>query len=429
MKNEKDYQKTYFCIDLKTFFASVECAERNLDPFNTNLVVADPSRGHGAICLAISPALKAKGVHNRCRIFEIPENLSYIIAKPRMKKYIEYASEIYAIYLRYVAPSDIHPYSIDEMFIDATTYLKLYKMDAYTFAKFLMDKIKEELHLYATCGIGTNMYLCKIALDILAKNAKDGIAYLDEKEYVEKLGDHQPLSDFWMISTGYVNRLKKLHLYTMNDISKCDESILYKTFGVNAEILIDHSKGLESVEIKDIKAYKRKSNSLSQSQILFEDYPYSKAKVVVKEMVEILCLDLVDRGLVSNNISLGIGYSKDGYKTYGASLKIPTRTNVYSVFIDYFLDIYDKYIDKNKMIRRIYVSFNDVVPQIYEQFDLFTDVNKVKKEQSIDKVINNIKSKYGKNAIVKGMNLEEGATGMMRNKLIGGHNSGEDENK
>ena len=421
--------KIYLCIDLKTFFASVECAQRGLDSLNTNLVVADPSRGNGAICLAISQALKNQGVHNRCRVFEIPKNLSYIIAKPRMKLYIQYAAEIYAIYLRYIAASDIHPYSIDEMFIDATTYLKLYKMDAYSFAKLLMGKIFDELHIRSSCGIGTNLYLAKIALDISAKHNIDNIAYLDEEKYKKELGNHQPLSDFWMISTGYTNRLHKLGLYTMNDIASCDEKILYKTFGINAEILIDHSKGIEAVEIKDIKAYKRKSNSISQSQILFEDYDYRKARLIIKEMVELLCLDLVDRGLVSDNIYLGIGYSKEGYKTYGSNYKISSRSNVYSIFIPYFLDMYDKLVDKNKMIRRISIGFGNVLNEDFEQFDLFTDVEKVKKEQKLDKVINNIKSKYGKNSIIKGMNLEEGATSIMRNKLIGGHNSGEDENK
>ncbi len=419
--------KIYFVIDLKTFFASVECASRGLDPFNTNLIVADPSRGSGSICLAITPAMKSLGIRNRCRVFEIPKNVSYIVAKPRMKLYIEYASKIYSIYLRYISPEDIHPYSIDEMFIDATTYLKLYKTDAQSFAKFLMKKIYDELKITATCGIGTNMYLAKIALDISAKHKKDNIAYLDEEIYKKELGNHQPLSDFWMISTGYMTRLNKLGLHTMNEIAVFDEEKLYKEFGINAEILIDHSKGIEPVEMKHIKAYKRKSNSISQSQILFRDYSFEEAKIIVKEMVELLCLDLVDKGLVSNQISLSVGYSKEGYKTTGGSKKLSIRTNVYSAFIDEFLDIYERTTIKNKKIRRIGIGFNNVVGIEYEQYDLFTDVDKIKKEQRIDAVINNLKGKYGKNSILKGMNFEDSATTRERNKLIGGHNSGEDE--
>ena len=419
--------KIYFVIDLKTFYASVECATRGLDPFSTNLIVADPSRGNGSICLAITPAMKALGIKNRCRVFEIPKNVAYIVAKPRMKLYIEYAAKIYAIYLRYISPEDIHPYSIDEMFIDATTYLKLYKTDANKFAKFLMKKIYDELHITATCGIGTNLYLAKIALDISAKHKKDNIAYLDEEKYIKELGNHQPLSDFWMISTGYMTRLNRLGLYTMNDIAKFDEKKLYKEFGINAEILIDHSKGIEPVEMKHIKAYKRKSNSISQSQILFRDYTFEEAKIIVKEMVEILCLDLVDKGLVSNQIGLSVGYSKEGYKTTGGSKKLSVRTNVYSVFIDEFLDIYERTTKKDKMIRRIGIGFNNVVGIEYEQYDLFTDVDKIKKEQRIDAVINNLKEKYGKKSILKGMNFEDSATARERNKLIGGHNGGEDE--
>ncbi|MCI6155477.1 MAG: DNA repair protein, partial [Erysipelotrichaceae bacterium] len=293
----------YLCIDLKTFFASCECAERGLDPFKTNLVVADPSRGEGAICLAITPAMKALGIKNRCRIFEIPKYVKYITALPRMKLYIKYAAKIYSIYLRYISKEDIHPYSIDEMFLDVTSYLKLYKMTETQFARFLMNKIYEELHIIATAGIGTNLFLCKVALDITAKKVKSNIGYLDEEKFKRELWNHRPLSDFWQISTGIETRLNKMGIYTLKQVCEAKEEDLYKEFGVNAEILIDHAHGKEPLTIKDIHEYKPKSNSLSQGQVLFSDYTFSSARLVLKEMVELLSLQLVDERLVTSHIS------------------------------------------------------------------------------------------------------------------------------
>lgn len=421
--------RIYLCIDLKSFYASVECAERNLDPFKTNLVVADPSRGRGAICLAITPAMKEQGIKNRCRIYEIPKGVKYIVAIPRMSLYINYSARIYGIYLRYIAKEDIHPYSIDEMFLDITNYLKLYQMTPKELAIFLMNKIYEELHITATTGIGTNLYLAKIALDITAKHSNSHLGYLDEETYLKTLVNHQPLSDFWQISTGIQTRLNKMDIYTMNDIINTPEEKLYKEFGINAELLIDHARGIEPVTIADIKSYKPKSNSISQSQILFEDYSYDKAKLIVKEMVDLLSLQLVERHLVSNHISLSIGYSKNLHKPTGGSLTITISTNVYSKLIPYFMDLFDKITVKDVPIRAVSVSFGRVVDEDFEQFDLFTNPAEIKKERNLESTISMIKKRYGKNAILKGMNLEEGATTMKRNKLIGGHNSGENENK
>ena len=413
----------YLCIDLKTFYASCECVLRNLDPFETNLVVADPSRGKGAICLAISPKLKAMGIRNRCRLFEIPENINYITAMPQMKKYMEFSSKIYSIYLRYIAAEDIYPYSIDEMFLDITTYLKLYKTTPQRLAKALMNRIKQELGLPSACGIGTNLFLAKVALDITAKHTPDNIGYLDEKLFKETLWNHYPLTDFWQIASGMTKRLNSMGLYTMKDIALAEEERLYKEFGINAEILIDHAKGVEPVTIKDIKNYKRKSQSISQSQILFTDYEFDKARLIVKEMVEILSLQLVEKHLVSSNIGLQIRYSKDQYKPTGGSMKLTICTNVFSKLLPYFLELYDNTTHKDGLIRGIGISFGNVKVEEDEYYDLFTNFENIEKERSLEKTINSLKNKFGKNSIIKAMNIDEGATTIKRNKLIGGHNA------
>ena len=282
----------YLCIDLKTFYASVECVERGLDPFNTNLVVADPDRGKGTICLAVSPKMKMLGVKNRCRVFEIPPNIKYIMATPRMKKYIEYSANIYGIYLKYFSKDDIHVYSIDEAFMDVTNYLKLYKVNAIELAKTIIKDIFKTYGITATAGVGTNMYLAKIALDITAKHSSTNIGYLDEEKYKKELWHHKPLSDFWQIGKGIERRLNKLRLFDMYDIAHTDPKKLYKEFGVNAEYLIDHSLGKESCTISDIKKYKSKTNSITNSQVLFEDYSFDKARLVLKEMVETRKLEI-----------------------------------------------------------------------------------------------------------------------------------------
>ena len=280
-------QKYYLCIDLKTFYASVECVERGLDPFNTNLVVADTSRGKGTICLAVSPRMKMLGVKNRCRLYEIPPNIKYIAAIPKMNKYIEYSANIYAIYLKYFAKEDIHIYSVDEGFMDVTNYLKMYQMNPIELAKTIIKDIYKTYGITATAGIGTNMYLAKIALDITAKHSITNIGYLDEEKYKKELWHHKPLSDFWQIGKGIERRLNRMRIFDMYDVAHTDPKKLYKEFGINAEYLIDHSWGKESCTIADIKAYKPKSNSISNSQVLFEDYSFIKARLVLKEMVEL----------------------------------------------------------------------------------------------------------------------------------------------
>lgn len=412
----------YLCIDLKTFYASVECVERHLNPFTTNLVVADESRGKGAICLAISPKLKMQGVHNRCRLFEIPNNIKYIIAKPRMKKYIEYSANIYGIYLKYISKDDIHVYSVDEAFLYVTPYLKTYKMDAITLAKTITKDIYDTYGITATAGIGTNMYLAKIALDLMSKHSATNIGYLDEEIYKKELWHHRPLTDFWQVGRGIEARLKKHRIYDMYDVAHANEKVLYKEFGVNAQFLIDHSKGIETCTIKDIKAYTPKSNSISTSQILFEDYPYEKARLVLKEMVETKCLELVEKNLVTDTIQLYIGYSKDVIKPSGGMYKMSMKTNNYNTLLESFLSLYDKTTNIYTPIRRIGIAFAKVEEKQYEQMNLFIDEKKNIKEENVEKAIANIKINYGKNAIIRAMSLQEGATAIIRNKLVGGHN-------
>ena len=418
-------QKYYLCIDLKTFYASVECVERGLDPFNTNLVVADPTRGKGTICLAISPKMKMLGVKNRCRIFEIPPTIKYIIATPRMKKYIEYSANIYGIYLKYFAKEDIHVYSIDEAFMDVTKYLKLYKLNPIELAKKIIKDIFKRYGITATAGIGTNMYLAKIALDITAKHNPQNIGYLDEEKYKRELWHHKPLSDFWQIGRGIERRLNKMRIFDMYDIAHTEQKRLYKEFGVNAEYLIDHSWGKESCTIADIKAYKPKTNSVTNSQILFEDYSFIKARLVLKEMVELGSLRLIESNLVTDTISLYIGYSKNIIKATGGTRKLSNYTNIYSELLKAFLEVYDKTTDRSIPIRRIGVNFANVIETENVQLSLFKDQKKIDEERKLELAMCSIKNKMGKNAIIRGMDLEEGATTMMRNKLIGGHNGGE----
>ncbi len=418
-------QRYYLCIDLKTFYASVECVERRLDPFNTNLVVADESRGKGTICLAITPKMKMLGVKNRCRLFEIPPTIKYIIAMPRMKKYIEYSANIYAIYLKYFSKEDIHVYSIDEAFMDVTNYLKMYQMNPVELAKTIIKDIFKTYGITATAGIGTNMYLAKIALDITAKHSATNIGYLDEEKYKKELWHHKHLTDFWQIGKGIERRLNKMRVFTMYDVAHTDQKRLYKEFGVNAEYLIDHSWGKESCTIADIKKYKPKTNSITNSQVLFEDYSFEKARLVLKEMVELGSLKLIENNLVTNTVGLYIGYSKDIIKATSESKKLENYTNVYSELLKVFLEIYDNNINRGVAIRRIGVNFANVIETENVQLSLFTDQEKIDKERKLELTMSSIKNKMGKNTILRGMNLEEGATTLVRNKLIGGHNSGE----
>ena len=315
--------RMYLCIDLKSFFASVECAERGLDTMTTRLVVADPSRGRGAICLAVSPALKELGVRNRCRIYEIPPGIDYITALPRMKLYMEYAARIYSVYLRYISPEDIHVYSIDECFLDITSYRRLYDMNERDLAKMLTDAVYRETGgICATVGIGTNLFLAKVALDITAKHAPDRVGYLDEAEFRRTIWYHQPLTDIWNVGRGIAKRLEKMGIFDLRGVAECEEAKLYREFGVNAEYLIDHAHGREPCTIADIHAYVAKSESISNGQILFEDYRFDDALTVLKEMVDPLVLELIERRKVTDSISLSVGYSRDMRGSAGTTVKL-----------------------------------------------------------------------------------------------------------
>ncbi len=415
-------ERTYFCIDMKSFFASVECAERGLNPFETNLVVADEGRGSGTICLAVSPKMKSLGVNNRCRLFQIPSGIKYIIAKPRMQKYIDYASEIYGIYLKYIDKNDIHVYSIDEVFIDATAYLKIYKKSAKAFVKQLTEEIAKTTHIPATAGIGSNLYLAKIALDITAKHVPEHIGILTEEDYITTLWKHKPITDFWGISKGTAKRLAQYGIFDMEGIAKCKEDFLYKEFGINAELLIDHAWGKESCLMSDIKTYKTKSKSVSNSQVLFEDYSYEKAKIVVEEMVRSGCLELMKRGVITRNINLYIGYSKESRSGTGGHMRMNETTSLPKIILPYAMKIYEKTTDKISPIRKITISFDDVCDEGCEGYDLFTDYATVIREKKLARTTLELQKKFGKNAVIMATDLQSGATLMERNKLIGGHN-------
>ena len=418
--------KCYICIDLKSFYASVECVERGLDPMTTDLVVADPERGDKTICLAVSPSLKKKGVKNRCRVFEIPSHIHYIKAPPRMQKYIDYAASIYGIYLRYFSFEDVYVYSIDEAFLDVTGYLARYKKTPKEMAVFLMDRITDEVGVRATAGIGTNLYLCKIALDINAKHAPDFIGVLDEESYREKLWDHKPLSDFWRIGKGIEARLARFGIFTMRQIAHAPEDLLYKEFGIDAELLIDHAWGRESVTMRDIQAYKPKNNSICSGQVLFKDYPFDEALVVVKEMGDDIALQLSRKKKKAAGITLGVGMAgRSGGCGRHMSYSFPSPTQNDLAFRDIAARLFVSMVGKDEYVRRFMISLSGIVDDNDPvQLDLFLDNEESKKRESIQKAILSIKDTYGKNAILKGMDYEEGATQRERNVQIGGHKSG-----
>lgn len=502
--------RTYIAIDLKSFYASVECMERRLNPLTTNLVVADASRTEKTICLAVSPSLKAYGIPGRARLFEVVQKvkevnaerlrkapgrtfsgssfndaelksspdmaLDYIAATPRMALYIEYSTQIYNIYLKYIASEDIHVYSIDEVFIDATDYLITYNLSARELAtKMILDVLKTT-GITASAGIGTNLYLCKVAMDIQAKHTiqdQNGvqIAELDEMNYRRLLWSHQPLTDFWRVGRGYAKKLEEQGLFTMGDIARCslgkpndyhNEDLLYKLFGINAELLIDHAWGWEPCTIAHIKAYKPSTNSIGSGQVLHSAYTFDKAKLIVREMTDLLVLDLVDKKLVIDQLVLTVGYDienlsnpvkEKSYKGtittdyYGrvvpksahGSANLGRHTSSTKLILDAVTELFERIVDKNLLIRRVNITANHVVDEAAvqktdnnEQLDLFTDyeaeqANKayeeaeLAREKKMQKAILQIKKKYGKNAILKGMNLEEGATTVERNEQIGGH--------
>lgn len=452
-------EKTYIAIDLKSFYASVECVERALNPLTTNLVVADESRTSKTICLAVSPSLKAYGLSGRSRLFEVEakakevkqktgEELEYIVAVPRMGLYIDYSANIYSIYLKYFSKEDISVYSIDEVFIDATDYLNMYHMSARELTEMVIKDVLDTTGITATAGIAPNLYLCKVAMDIVAKHIKADdrgvrIAELSVKQFRQMLWNHRPMTDFWRTGPGTVKRLERFGIMTMGDVARTsidNEDWLYNQFGVDAEILIDHAWGLEPCTIKDIKAYSPRSNSLSSGQVLKEPYSYEKARIVVGEMAEELALDLVDRGLVTDNISMSISYDRvsvdDG--TYDGQIctdhygrRVPvgvnkaitlrTATSSSSVLRDEYVNLFDECMDKKLFVRKINMSANNAVNEEFTQYDFFSDPHIMEKEKKMQHAMIDIKKRFGKNAIVKGMSLLEGATALERNGQIGGH--------
>ncbi|MBR5614363.1 MAG: DNA repair protein [Clostridia bacterium] len=420
--------RMYLCIDLKSFYASVECVERGLDPMTTNLVVADPERSEKTICLAVTPALKRHGVKNRCRIFEIPKSIDYIIAEPRMQKYIDYAAEIYAVYLSFVSKEDIYVYSIDEVFVDVTDYLRMYNTTAKQLAQKMMNEVLEKVGVRATCGIGTNLYLAKVALDITAKHASDFIGVLDEETYIKSLWRHKPLTDFWRIGEGTARRLSQMGIYTMEGIAKCNEDLLYNKFGIDAELIIDHAWGRESVTMKDIKAYKPKTTCLTSGQVLMRDYEFSEGELIVKEMMDLLCLEMVDKRVVTKSVTLNVGYSNVlTVDSARGSIAPDTPTNSDSVLIPLIVQLYRKIVNPAYPVRRMNISCNNLIEeeQVFQQLSLFDEDENSQKHNKIQKALVNIKKQFGKNAVFKGMDLEKSATTLERNRQIGGHKSGE----
>mgnify|MGYP001747755280 FL=1 len=410
-----DTNRMYMCIDLKSFYASVECADLGVDPFTTPLVVADNSRGKGAITLAISPALKKLGVKNRARLFQIPSHIEYITVKPHMKRYMQASAQIYGTLLNYISPEDIHVYSIDEYFIDITPYTNLYKKTPRQLAQLLLDAVLDATHIYAT-----------VALDILAKHAPDFIGYLDESLFKEQIWHHQPITDIWQIGSGIANRLRKFGAFDLYGITQVPEHKLYKEFGVNAELLIDHAWGRESCTIADIHAYRPSKHSLSQSQILLRNYTADEARLPMREMVESLVLELLQIKAVTKCIHVHIGYAAEDLKSTGGSRTLAHYTDSFQELCPAVLALFDKNKRPHELIRRIAVSFEDLVNKaaVPTEMDLFsnalTDI--AEQEEHIQKTMLNIKGRFGKNAILRASSLQEEGTMQFRNTLVGGHN-------
>lgn len=421
----KESKSVIICIDLKSFYATVECVERGLDPFKTNLVVADPTRSKSTICLAITPAMKALGIRNRCRIHEIPENIEYITAMPRMQLYIDYSAKIYGIYLRYVSKEDIHVYSVDECFIDVTNYLSLYHLSAREMAVELMKAVMDETGITATAGVGTNLYLAKIAMDIVAKHVDDHIGILDEFSYREQLWEHTPLSDFWRIGSRTERKLAGYGIHTMGDIamaSLTSEDWLYKMFGIDAELLIDHAWGYETCRMRDIKNYHSEEHSLSNGQVLMRNYTFEEAGVIVREMTDNLVLDLFEKGMVTNSVTLWIAYDhRYEHEASKGTVKLSKPTNSSSEIIEAVVELYQKIADRHTGIRRLDVCANRIAPESYIQYSLFDDPVQTDKERHLQEAVLSVKQRYGKNAIMRGANLLECSTYIERNNQIGGH--------
>ena len=421
-ESKKATEEAYLCIDLKSFFASVECVERGLDPMTCMLAVADAERGDGTVCLAVTPAMKAAGVRNRCRVFEIPKSISYIKAPPRMQKYIDYSARIYSVYLEFVSPDDIHVYSIDEVFIYASPYLKLYGTTPRELAEKIMNRVYEKTGIRATCGIGTNLYLCKIALDIEAKRSPSFIGELTEQSYRERLWQHRPLTDFWRIGSRTAAKLEKYGISTMKDIASTDEELLYGWFGIDAELLIDHAWGIETTRMEDIKSYKAKSHSISSGQVLMRDYSKSEGKTVLCEMADALCLDLVRKGVVCSSVALSVLLSDGSYENTSKKLKYPTSAD--SVILPAIRSLYENMVCEGAAVRKLNISYNNIGREDGVQYSLFDDTQTLEDNKKLQTTVIAIKEKYGPNSILKGVNYTEASTARERNEQIGGHKSG-----
>jgi len=391
----------------------------------TKLIVADTERKETTVCLAVTPAMKKLGVKSRCRVYEIPKNIDYITSPPRMKKYIEYSAEVYGVYLKYISKDDIHVYSIDEVFIDLTKYLPLYKMTACELGETIRQDVYKTTGIPAAFGIGTNLYLAKIALDITAKKSPDFMGVLDEEKYRETLWDHKPLTDFWHIGKGISSRLAQYGIYTMRDLAHYPEQTLYRKLGVDAEIYIDHAWGREPTTIEDIKAYKTQKHSYGSSQILPRSYSYTEGLLIAKEMADKLCMELFDKDLTARSMTLEIGYEGKERESDRGTHKFLYPTNSAKEIEDGIKKLYPTVVDRGMGVRKVTVRFNNVEKQVCEQLDFFSDVEKSKKEEKQMKTINRIRKRYGKNSLLKGRDLESYATARERNRQIGGHKSGE----
>lgn len=448
-------QKTYVCIDLKCFYASVECVARGMDPNTAKLVVADPTRERTTICLAISTAMKKLGVRNRCRVFEIPEGIEYFKAKPRMRLYMQKSAEIYALYLRRVSPADIYPYSIDECFIDATSYLSACGMTARQFAQTLIDDVEREVGIRATAGIGENLFLAKVALDVLAKHDPHFIGELDEASFRARMWHHQPITDIWNIGPGIAARLAKHGARTLFDVTRLSEELLYREFGVNAEFLIDHAWGQEPCTIADIKAYKPRGKSIANGQVLASGYAFEDARIVLREMVESSALDMLDKGLAARRVSVHVGYENisaakaaelreaqvfdgghglrivgpgarnDGWHESGGGAKtLDAATNSFRTLFETAASIYDEQVDRSRSVKRIMLGFSLIEPAEGSQLSLFSAPEEERRERDLQKAMLAVQTKFGKNAVLFGTSYREKATMRERNGQIGGHNAG-----
>ena len=416
----------YMCLDLKSFYASVECADLGVDPFATPLVVADASRGLGAITLAISPALKALGVKNRCRLFEIPSTIEYIAVKPRMRRYMEVSASIYGVLLESVAPEDIHVYSIDEYFIDVTSYSRLYKKTYYDLALLFKNKVLERTHIHATVGLGSNLFLAKVALDVLAKHTPQGIGVLNEELFKEKIWYHQPITDIWQIGKGIAHRLHKYGVVDLHGITTVPEDRWYKEFGVNAELLIDHAWGRETCTMKEIHAYRPAKHSLSRGQILLRNYSYEECFVPLREMVESLLLELIAEEALTKHISLGVRYTDSTIKGTGGSRRLSKYTCSLEVLSQAVLELYKETVHRHQEIRQLSVGFDELVNRaaVPWEEDLFSDNSKEEeKAYQVERTVLEIKERFGGNSILRASSLQEEGTMQFRNTLVGGHNA------